>query len=143
MPIPLFTSLTLLGSEKKKNAGTTYFEAVFKRGSMFSADEWKVFEKKRAEALNYIEGINNMVVNNTPSEGKGERAESGSTVDVGALGANPIEPMEDDIPFDVTPSVKKDADGDEGVKIPEAVVAESGDVDFDIESAIKNALAEG
>ena len=147
MPIPLFTSLTLLGSEKKKNAGTTYFEAVFKRGAMFSADEWKVFEKKRAEAINYIGGINNMVINNTPSEGKGARAESSGTVDVGALGTTPIEPMEDDIPFDVTPSVKMDADGggttDASTTATSAHVMARDSIDFDIESAIKNALAEG
>jgi hypothetical protein len=39
--IPLYTYLTLLGSLKEKNAGTTYFVAQFKRGQMFTMDKIK------------------------------------------------------------------------------------------------------
>ena len=59
--VPPFAFMTLLGSEKRKNGGTTYFVAEFTRGQMFKEAQCEMFAAKREEVDAAIVGMNSRV----------------------------------------------------------------------------------
>lgn len=145
---PSYGFITLLGSEKKKNGGVTYYEGVFKRGQLLDRAKFEHFQKKHEEALAYIEAINRGINKGNDSEGTGEAPATSAppaappasvptrgklkavapdvidveTVDISHLG--PVTEVDDDIPFDT---------GEGSAAAPEPD-------DFDIEAAINTAL---
>lgn len=133
--IPPFCHATLLGSEKKKYDATTYFVGQFSLGPMFDMEQIKGFESKRGNAQAMIDRINAIY-------GEGSEGEH----------HEPARHTDDDIPFDLgtpkattveaefIPAKPKAAEAmTVPVKTP-APVAVADDDDFDIESAIRNAL---
>ena len=59
MELPPFAFLTMLGTEKKKNQGTTYWEPRFTVGTMFkNPEQLQLFNTKREAAYEYIDNIN-------------------------------------------------------------------------------------
>ena len=146
-PLPLYTYLALLGSEKKKNAGTTYFEARFKQGPVFKMDQIKAFKEKRDEAAEYIGRINAMVIAQTPAGTSGAGTEGMATMAPDSLKVEDADvvdatPEEDDIPFEMPTfdeAITEDGASDVGA---ETDAPADADIDFDIDAAIKNALKE-
>ena len=146
--IPLYTYLTLLGSKKEKNAGTTYFVSQYKKGPAFGKEQWDAFEVKRSEANEYIERLNAMVASKAAESAPAEMAsvapESVSVTDPDVVDAvaTPVEEP-DDIPFEMPTFDESVSEGTSGVGTDApAEAAGIGNPNFDIDNAIKNALAE-
>ena len=154
--IPLYTYITLLGSKKEKNAGTTYFVSQYKKGPAFQKAQWDHYEGKRTEAIEYIDKLNAMVAAKATAEAAPAEmasvAPAGVSVtdpDVVDAVATPVtEGVEgDDIPFEMPTFDESVSEGsaDAPTDVPTEAsteVATVGEPDFDIDNAIKAALAE-
>jgi hypothetical protein len=90
--VPLFASLTLLGSEKKRNEGTTYFVSALKQGPMFKdRTQLMEFNEAREEVYQYIARSNE-----AQQENRGEPVQNGQP-------PQSVQPATQ-VPVDVTPA---------------------------------------
>lgn len=143
--VPPFAFITILGSEKRKNKGTIFYEATFERGTMIDVERMKKYEAKRKEIDEYVLNINNIIAGKTigertvettagtatPIAGRARVIDDTSIGDIGDYGDGSI-----DATFDTTftsPVVRD-------TKKPEPIKATDDD-DFDIEAAIHAVVA--
>lgn len=133
--MPPFWALTLLGTEKKKNGGSTFWEATFKQGPQMTVAHAEGFEIKRQEVIKHIEAINSMHGVRAGAAIATTMPSGTTTVMPGkAEYTFPVEPEPDDVaPFDMD-TVDTSFDFGKGAK-KEAVSDDS----FDIEETL-NAL---
>lgn len=135
---PLYAHMTLLGpTEKKKNGTITYYIPSFQRGAGFTLEQIEFFAKKRDEASDYCEHMNEMAASYAAKKEEAppvappitqpsmaEYIPPANNFDVGAMkSANPTK-MEDDVPFDLPGTVPSASTGsDSGVFDIEAAMA--------------------
>lgn len=140
---PPFAFMTALGSEKKKNKGTVYWAGTFTRGSVFNVGQTEAFSKKADQVLEYLERLKD--------------APKKTASAAGTMPARSAAEVEDDVPpFDIP-------DGDvfdmpmaeetgaathkekpmkaEGKEVASHEIGDKPDSDYDIEAAIRSAMA--
>jgi hypothetical protein len=84
---PTYAFMTLLGTEKKKNGGVTYWEGTFKRGPFFDVEKFEYFHSKHEEALTYIENVNRAMAKAEEKEAAAAATATASRAPVSASSA--------------------------------------------------------
>lgn len=158
---PPFAFVTHLGSEKKKNQGTTYWEATLRIGDRIeSADHIVELSQKRAGAYEYIDSINSVIEGKKATPAQKPQRPTPESVNVTPIdrGASRVEDVEDiddsalppwqantALDADDTDDAAVDADAEDIVgnfvsADTDAEDVADTDADYDITAAIAEAL---
>lgn len=143
--LPICGFVTNLGSEKKRNKGTVYYEATFERGKVFGKDVIKAMLEKAEKVTAIIDRMNGIeMVHDDKPENVVNMADKRKT-------AQPTIEDDDDVPMGTiieasfetvsSKSTAKVVDEEDDMAGIEEVGAPANDDEFDIEAQIQKALA--